>query len=75
MIHQQEHDGDLAGSHGRSQARRKAMPRLTPRIDFDAGRAVGPGKIKLMPCTLERCRRQSPRRQRRQALSNRGGLR
>ena len=24
------------------------MPRLTLRIDFDAGRAVGPGKIKLM---------------------------
>jgi hypothetical protein len=27
---------------------RKALPRLTLRIDFDAGRAVGPGKIKLM---------------------------
>ena len=24
------------------------MPRLRLRIDFDAGRAVGPGKIKLM---------------------------
>jgi molybdenum-dependent DNA-binding transcriptional regulator ModE len=48
MNHQQEHDGDLTGSHGRSQASRKAMPRLTLRIDFDAGRAVGPGKIKLM---------------------------
>jgi molybdate transport system regulatory protein len=47
MTHQQAHDGDLTG-RCRSQARRKAMPRLTLRIDFDAGRAVGPGKIKLM---------------------------
>jgi molybdate transport system regulatory protein len=46
MKHQ--HDGDLTGSHRRSQASRKAVPRLTLRIDFDAGRAVGPGKIKLM---------------------------
>ena len=28
--------------------RPQAMPRLTLRIDFDGGRAVGPGKIKLM---------------------------
>jgi molybdate transport system regulatory protein len=28
--------------------RRKAMPRLTLRIDFDADRAIGPGKIKLL---------------------------
>jgi molybdate transport system regulatory protein len=48
MNHQHEHDGDLTGSHRRSQVRRKAMPRLTLRIDFDRGRAVGPGKIKLM---------------------------
>jgi molybdate transport system regulatory protein len=48
MNPQQERAGDLTGSHGRSQARRKAMARLTLRIDFDAGRAVGPGKIKLM---------------------------
>jgi molybdate transport system regulatory protein len=27
---------------------RKAMPRLTLRIDFDADRAIGPGKIKLL---------------------------
>jgi len=26
----------------------KARPRVTLRIDFDAGRAVGPGKIKLL---------------------------
>jgi molybdate transport system regulatory protein len=48
MNHQQEHHGDLTGNHRQSQARRKAMPRLTLRIDFDAGRAIGPGKIKLM---------------------------
>ena len=27
---------------------RKAMPRLTLRIDFDGERAIGPGKIKLL---------------------------
>ena len=32
----------------RNPTSRKALPRLTARIDFDAGRAVGPGKIKLM---------------------------
>jgi molybdate transport system regulatory protein len=26
----------------------KAMPRVTLRIDFDAERAIGPGKIKLL---------------------------
>ena len=48
MNHQQEREGDLTGSHRRSQTIRKPMPRLTLRIDFDGGRAVGPGKIKLM---------------------------
>jgi len=47
MNPQQEHDGDLT-SRPRSQTVRKPMPRLTLRIDFDGGRAVGPGKIKLM---------------------------
>jgi molybdate transport system regulatory protein len=28
--------------------RREAMARLTLRIDFDAGRAIGPGKVKLL---------------------------
>jgi molybdate transport system regulatory protein len=48
MNHQQEREGDLTESHRRSQTIRKPMPRLTLRIDFDGGRAVGPGKIKLM---------------------------
>jgi hypothetical protein len=30
------------------QSWRKTMPRLTLRIDFDADRAIGPGKIKLL---------------------------
>jgi molybdate transport system regulatory protein len=47
MNPQQERDGDLT-SRPRSQTIRKPMPRLTLRIDFDRGRAVGPGKIKLM---------------------------
>src|SRR6516164_867920 len=48
MNHQQEREGDPTRSRPRKQNSRKAMPRLTLRIDFDAGRAVGPGKIKLM---------------------------
>ncbi len=47
MNPQQERSGDLT-SRPRSQTVRKPMPRLTLRIDFDGGRAVGPGKIKLM---------------------------
>ena len=47
MNPQQERNGDRT-SRPRSQAVRKPMPRLTLRIDFDGGRAVGPGKIKLM---------------------------
>jgi molybdate transport system regulatory protein len=47
MNPQQDRDGDLT-SRPRSQTVRKPMPRLTLRIDFDGGRAVGPGKIKLM---------------------------
>jgi molybdate transport system regulatory protein len=47
MNPQQERDGDLT-SRLRSQTIRKPMPRLTLRIDFEGGRAVGPGKIKLM---------------------------
>jgi molybdate transport system regulatory protein len=43
--HQKQGDR-LTGS--RTQTSRKAMPRLTIRIDFDAGRAVGPGKIRLL---------------------------
>jgi molybdate transport system regulatory protein len=34
---------EAAGGSGR-----KAMPRLTLRIDFDGERAIGPGKIKLL---------------------------
>jgi molybdate transport system regulatory protein len=30
------------------KTRRKAMPKLTLRIDFDADRAIGPGKVKLL---------------------------
>jgi molybdate transport system regulatory protein len=48
MNNQQEREGELTGSDRRSQSSRKAMPRLTLRIDFDGARAVGPGKIKLM---------------------------
>jgi molybdate transport system regulatory protein len=48
MNQQQEREGDLTGNRRRSRARRKAMATLTLRIDFDAGRAIGPGKIKLM---------------------------
>jgi molybdate transport system regulatory protein len=29
-------------------SRRPAVPRLTLRIDFDGGRAIGPGKIRLL---------------------------
>ena len=47
MNPQQERDGDLT-SRPRSQTIRKPVPRLTLRIDFDGGRAIGPGKIKLM---------------------------
>ena len=47
MNPQQERDGDLT-SRRRSQTVRKPMPRLTLRIEFEGGRAVGPGKIKLM---------------------------
>jgi len=42
-----QQDRDLT-NRPRSQTVRKPMPRLTLRIDFDGGRAVGPGKIKLM---------------------------
>ena len=48
MNHQQEREGDPTRSRPRKQNSRKAMPRLTLRIDFDGSRAVGPGKIKLM---------------------------
>jgi molybdate transport system regulatory protein len=48
MNHRQEREGDLAGNRRRGQSSRKPLPRLTLRIDFDGGRAVGPGKIKLM---------------------------
>src|SRR5580692_7727792 len=47
MKDRQKQDERLTGGR-RGQTRRTAMPRLTLRIDFDAGRAVGPGKIKLM---------------------------
>jgi len=47
MNPQQERNGDLT-NRPRNQTVRKPMPRLTLRIDFDGGRAVGPGKIKLM---------------------------
>jgi molybdate transport system regulatory protein len=47
MNPQQERAGDLT-SRRQGQTVRKALPRLTLRIDFDDGRAVGPGKIKLM---------------------------
>jgi molybdate transport system regulatory protein len=47
MNPQQERNSDLT-SRPRSQTARKPMPRLTLRIDFGGGRAVGPGKIKLM---------------------------
>ena len=47
MNPQQERDGDLT-NRPRSQTIRKPVPRLTLRIDFDGGRAIGPGKIKLM---------------------------
>jgi molybdate transport system regulatory protein len=47
MKDRQKQDDRLTGGR-RGQTRRKAMPRLTLRIDFDVGRAVGPGKIKLM---------------------------
>jgi molybdate transport system regulatory protein len=47
MNPQQERDGDPT-SRPRSQTIRKPTPRLTLRIDFDRGRAIGPGKIKLM---------------------------
>ena len=30
------------------KTRRMAMPKLTLRIDFDADRAIGPGKVKLL---------------------------
>jgi len=46
MKDQQKQGDRLIGS--RSQTSRKAMPKLTMRIDFDAGRAVGPGKIRLL---------------------------
>ena len=46
MKDQQKQGDRLIAS--RTQTRRKGMPRLTMRIDFDAGRAVGPGKIRLL---------------------------
>ena len=44
----QHKQSDSLPASRRNPASRKALPRLTLRIDFDAGRAVGPGKIKLM---------------------------
>jgi len=46
MKDQQKQGDRLVGS--RTQTSRKTMPRLTMRIDFDAGRAVGPSKIRLL---------------------------
>src|SRR6516225_1865369 len=54
MNHQQEREGDPTRSRPRKQNSRKAMPRLTLRIDFDGSRAVGPGKIKLMGMSYRR---------------------
>jgi molybdenum-dependent DNA-binding transcriptional regulator ModE len=47
MKDQHKQSDSLTGGH-RNPTSRKALPRLTLRIDFDADRAVGPGKIKLM---------------------------
>jgi len=44
----QHKQSDSLPASRRNPASRKALPRLTLRIDFDAGRAVGPGKFKLM---------------------------
>jgi hypothetical protein len=44
----QHKQSDSLTASRRNPTSRKALPRLTLRIDFDAGRAVGPGKIKLM---------------------------
>jgi molybdate transport system regulatory protein len=40
--------GGFTGSRRPDLTRRKAMPRLTLRIDFDVDRAIGPGKIQLL---------------------------
>jgi hypothetical protein len=44
----QHKQSDSLTASRRNPTSRRALPRLTLRIDFDAGRAVGPGKIKLM---------------------------
>src|ERR1700751_5856068 len=52
MNSQQERGRTLASRHRSSRHRRqtisKPLSRLTLRIDFAEGRAVGPGKIKLL---------------------------
>jgi hypothetical protein len=44
MNRQQEREGNLIGSRRRNQSSRKAMPRLTLRIDFDGARAGWAGQ-------------------------------
>jgi molybdate transport repressor ModE-like protein len=51
----QHKQSDSLTTSRRNPTSRKAVPRLTLRIDFDAGRAVGPGKIKLMELIDKHC--------------------
>jgi hypothetical protein len=44
----QHKQSDSLTASRRNPTSRKALPKLTLRIDFDADRAIGPGKVKLL---------------------------